>query len=224
MYKPNYYEKKEESEQKRLITNKKYNVVEYRENMWKRAIPFINIMSLLTRILPINIAKKNLEKKRFKAGWYNMAWRYALLKRLGVRFIGNGYRIIQPNVCIYNPDRLSMGERITINDNSYIECSGGVEIGSDVMIGHGVSILSNSHKFDALDIPMNQQGETFDKIVIGSNVWIGAKATILQGVTINDGAVIGAHSLVNKDVIKNEVVGGTPIHHLRVREYDESIF
>ena len=206
MYKPNYYEKKEESEQKRLITNKKYNVVEYRENVWKRAAPFINIMSLLTRILPINIAKKNLEKKRFKAGWYNMAWRYALLKRLGVRFIGNGYR------------------RITINDNSYIECSGGVEIGSDVMIGHGVSILSNSHKFDALDIPMNQQGETFDKIVIGSNVWIGAKATILQGVTINDGAVIGAHSLVNKDVLKNEVVGGTPIHHLRVREYDESIF
>ena len=63
MYKPNYYEKKEESEQKRLITNKKYNVVEYRENVWKRAAPFINIMSLLTRILPINIAKKNLEKK-----------------------------------------------------------------------------------------------------------------------------------------------------------------
>lgn len=111
-----------------------------------------------------------------------------------------------------------MGERITINDNSYLACSGGIKIGNDVMIGHGVSILSNSHKFDELDIPMNQQGEEFDEIVIGNNVWIGAKVTILKGVTIGDGVVIGAHSLVNKDVGVNEVVVGTPAKCIRIRE------
>ena len=147
-----------------------------------------------------------------------MAWRYVLLGRIGTIFIGDGYRIIQPNVCIYDADKLTMGERVTLNDNSYLACAGGVEIGNDVMIGHGVSILSNSHKFDRVDVPMNYQGESFGKVKIGNNVWIGAKATILKGVTIGDGAIIGAHSLVNKDVMPNEIVGGAPARRIRMRE------
>ena len=85
----------------------------------------MDIMFLGTKILPVSIAKKLLENIRFKVGWYHMSWRYVLLKRIGTEFIGSGYRIIQSNVCIYNPEKLSMGERITINDNTYIECGGG---------------------------------------------------------------------------------------------------
>lgn len=193
-------------------------VVEHRENVWAKAKPVLNIMFGFTQMISIRMAKRILEKKRFKTGWINMAWRYVLLKRIGTTFVGDGYRIIQPNVCIYDADKLTLGERITINDNSYLECSGIVEIGSDVMIGHGVSILSNAHAFSDLETPMNRQGETFGKITIGNNVWIGAKVTILDGVTIGEGAIIGAHSLVNKDVKPFEVVGGTPIHHIRTRE------
>lgn len=195
------------------------NVVENRNNIWNKAKPIIRIMYIFSKIfISVRSAKKKLEKKRFKTGWYNMAWRYVLLKRIGTNFVGEGYRIIQSNVCIYNAENLTMGERITLNDNSYMECSGGIEIGNDVMIGHGVSVLSNSHRFDDLNVPMNQQGENFGKVIIGNNVWIGAKVTILYGVTIGDGAIIGAHSLVNKDVLPNEIVAGAPVHHIRNRE------
>lgn len=69
-----------------------------------------------------------------------------------------------------------------------------------------------------MDEPINKQGESFEKIVIGNNVWIGAKATILMGVTIEDNAIIGAHALVNRNVKKNEIVGGVPIRTIRMRE------
>lgn len=195
------------------------SVVENRNNVWNKAKPIMQIMYGVSKIfISEGKAKKILEKKRFKTGWSNMAWRFVLLKRIGTNFVGDGYRIIQPNVCIYDADKLTMGERVTLNDNSYMECSGGIEIGNDVMIGHGVSILSNAHRFDDLDVPMNQQGENFGKVIIGNNVWIGAKVTILHGVTIGDGAIIGAHSLVNKDVLSNEVVAGIPARYIRNRE------
>lgn len=192
------------------------NVVENRNKIWNKAKLIMMIMYKFSKIfISVESAKKILEKKRFKTGWYNMAWRFVLLKRIGTNFVGEGYRIIQSNVCIYNAEKLTMGERVTLNDNSYIECSGGVEIGNDVLIGHGVSILSNSHKFDDLDIPINKQGEKLGKIIIGDNVWIGAKVTILHGVTIGNNAIIGAHSLIKRDVFPNEVVGA---RYIRNRE------
>ena len=57
--------------------------------------------------------------------------------------------------------------------------------------------------------------------IIGNDVWVGANATILAGVTIGDGAVIGAHSLVNEDVEPYSVVVGTPAKHLRYRVGEE---
>lgn len=195
------------------------SVVENRNNVWNRAKTIMQILYSSSKIfISKERAKKILERKRFKTGWVNMAWRYILLKRIGTNFIGEGYRIIQPNVCIYDAEYLTMGERVTLNDNSYLECSGEIVIGNDVMIGHGVSILSNSHRFENVDIPMNCQGEDFGKIVIGSNVWIGAKVTILPGVIIGNGAIIGAHSLVNKNVLPNEIVAGTPARHIRKRD------
>lgn len=193
------------------------NVVDRRNRVWNRVSPIMSILFQMTKLMSIEHAKKRFERIRFKTGWINMAWRYILLKRIGTKFIGEGYRIIQPNVCIYNADKLTMGERVTINDNSYLECSGEIEIGNDVMIGHGVSILSNSHNFNEINVPMNRQGESFGKIKIGNNVWIGAKVTILHGVTIGDGAIIGAHSLVNKNVLQNNVVAGIPARHIKTR-------
>ena len=55
-------------------------------------------------------------------------------------------------------------------------------------------------------------------IVLGKNVWIGSNATILQGVTIGDNAVVGAGTVVTKDVEANTVVGGVPAHFIKVIE------
>lgn len=65
---------------------------------------------------------------------------------------------------------------------------------------------------------MNLQGETSKSVIIGNNVWIGAKATILLGITIGDNAIIGANSLVNKDVPEGAIVGGVPAKVIRMRE------
>lgn len=192
--------------------------IQRRRILWSKAFLFMNILSKLYGLIPRSICRMKFEKMRFKAGWVAIAKRFSMLKRLGANFTGDGYTIIQSNVQMYNVDKLSIGEGTTINDNSYLECSGGIEIGNDVLIGHGVSILSNSHNFDETGVPINMQGESFGKIVIGNNVWIGAKATILKGVTIGDNAIIGAHALVNKDVKKNEIVGGVPIRTIRMRE------
>ena len=85
-----------------------------------------------------------------------------------------------------------------------------IEIGNDVVITAGVSILT--HGYD-LSVLRNYYGELYGssgKVVIGNNVFIGIKSTILKGVTIGDNVIIGANSLVNKDVPNNCVVAGNP--------------
>jgi len=62
-----------------------------------------------------------------------------------------------------------------------------------------------------------------EKTVVGNDVWIGANATILGGVIIGDGAIIGAHSLVNKDVEPYSIVVGTPAKHIRYRHDETTI-
>ena len=189
------------------------SVVEHRTNMWNVARPILKIMQIIVNMLPVSFCRMRLDKKRFKTGFLSMAWRYVLLKRLGMIHLAEGYVIVQPNVVIF-----TIGERVTINENSYLECKGGVVIGNDVMVGHDVSILSNTHNFNETGVPMNLQGETSKSVIIGNNVWIGAKATILLGITIGDNAIIGANSLVNKDVPEGAIVGGVPAKVIRMRE------
>ena len=191
---------------------------ERKRGIWRKIRIGLEALTMLYKIMPEGIIKMTLHRNRFKTGWVPMAQRYALLKSTGMQHdAGKGYCIIQPNVCIFNGDKLTIGNNVSINENSYLECKGKVEIGNDVMIGHGVSILSNTHNYNRIDLPMNEQGESSEKIRIGNNVWIGAKATILMGIHIGDNAIVGAHALVNKDVPPNAIVGGVPAKILRMR-------
>lgn len=186
--------------------------------IWRKINFGLEALCICYKLLPVWYIKIKLQRNRFKMGWISMAKRYALLKSLGMRHhMGGGYFVIQPNVCIFNADKLTVGSNVSINENSYLECKGNVEIGDDVMIGHGVSILSNTHNYDRIAVPMNEQGESSEKIKIGNDVWIGAKATVLMGVTVGDHSIIGAHALVNKDVPEYAVVGGVPAKIIRMR-------
>ena len=88
----------------------------------------------------------------------------------------------------------------------YIDATGGISIGSDVSIAHGTTILSTSHSFSNFDQSIKYQKILKKRTEIGNNVWIGAKVTILYGVKINDGSVIGATSFINKDIPQNSLV------------------
>lgn len=100
-----------------------------------------------------------------------------------------------------------------------------VSIGENVMVGQELLVYTQNHEMDRTDIPMKEQGMTKPRPVsIGNDVWIGARVTILPGVHIGNGAVIGAGAVVTKNVPDYEVWGGNPAHFLKSRlKKDEQI-
>lgn len=93
-----------------------------------------------------------------------------------------------------------------------------VTIGENVMVGQELLIYTQNHCMDRTDIPMKEQGMAEHKpVTIGDDVWIGARVTILPGVHIGNGAVIGAGAVVTKDIPEFEVWGGNPARKLKSR-------
>lgn len=101
-----------------------------------------------------------------------------------------------------------------------VNCSvhGPLRIGDNVMMGPDVTILTQTHNIERIDIPMGQQGMRVSEVVIGNDVWIGMRAIIMPGVKVGNGAVIGAGAVVTKDVPDYAVVGGVPAKIIRFRK------
>jgi maltose O-acetyltransferase len=115
------------------------------------------------------------------------------------------------------PSSVELGNNSGIGIRAQI--NGKTIIGKNVMMGPDVCIYARNHAFDRVDIPMNLQGFALEKqVVIGDDVWIGARVIILPGVHIGTGAVIGAGVVVTKDVPNYAVVGGNPAHILKMRK------
>jgi len=85
------------------------------------------------------------------------------------------------------------------------------------MIADNVSFRTADHEYADLSIPMMEQGERPLPIVVGDDVWIGANATILRGVTVGRGVIIAAHAVVVKDVQPFDIVGGVPARTIGTR-------
>ena len=98
---------------------------------------------------------------------------------------------------------------------SYLECFGGIYIGNDVSIAHGVTIMSEEHIYKVNGIPIKDQGKSFSSVIIRDNVWIGGSCVILPGVKIGNNAVIGAGSVVTKDIPDNVCAAGNPCKVIR---------
>ncbi|MBD0968520.1 DapH/DapD/GlmU-related protein [Lactobacillus crispatus] len=95
---------------------------------------------------------------------------------------------------------IKLGERVFINANVMMVDLGGITIENDVLIGPGAYLISVNHKLD----PQHRKELELKPVVIKQNAWIGAKATILPGVTV------GKNAVVTKDVPANTVVAGNP--------------
>lgn len=127
------------------------------------------------------------------------------------------------NVNIEKGAYIADGKNITIGNNSGIgvncRLQQNVKIGSDVMMGEDVIILTNSHKFDDYNIPMRLQGfKEIRDVIIGDDVWIGVRVIILPGIKIGKGSIIGAGSVVTKDVDDYSIIGGAPAKLIRYRK------
>lgn len=121
---------------------------------------------------------------------------------------------------IAHPDHVTMGDRVTCGGGVFIDGSGGVTIGDDVMIAHGVKITSAGHD---PDVPRMSDGNLNRPVTIGNHVWIGIGAIILPGASIADGVVVGAGAVVTRDIATpNVIVAGIPAHVLRPRRISQN--
>ncbi len=101
---------------------------------------------------------------------------------------------------------IKTGKNVFINACCRFQDQGGITIGDNVLIGHNTTIATLNHDLN----PEHRANLTPAPVKIGNSVWIGADCTILPGVTIHDGAVIGAGSVVTKDIPKNSIAVGNP--------------
>lgn len=126
------------------------------------------------------------------------------------------------NINIEKGADFGFGHNIEIGDNSGlgVNCNvrGPLKIGNNVMMGPDVIIMTNNHNFTRTDIPMLAQGHNVKEVIIGDDVWIGTRVIILSGVEIGNGAIIGAGSVVTKNVEPYAIVGGVPAKLIKFRK------
>ena len=106
-----------------------------------------------------------------------------------------------------------MGDNFFLNVNGKLMDSGKITIGNNVFIAPGVSIITEEH---AMDVKQRIEGlEYTHPVTIGDNVWICTGVIVLPGVTIGDNSVIGAGSVVSKDIPPNCLAVGNPCKVIR---------
>lgn len=110
---------------------------------------------------------------------------------------------------------LEIGDDSGIGAYSFIGASGGVKIGSNVIMGQYVTFHAQDHVFDDPDQPIKDQGVTEKGIKIGDDCWVGAKVTFLDGATVGNHCVVAAGAVVKGDFPDNSMIGGVPAKILK---------
>lgn len=101
---------------------------------------------------------------------------------------------------------------------------GPVEIGDHVMLAQNIVVSGLNHGYERVDIPPSEQKTVTKKIIIKDNVWIGANCVITAGVTIGKHAVIGAGSIVTKDIPDYSVSVGNPSKVVKLYNFETNIW
>lgn len=106
---------------------------------------------------------------------------------------------------------IAVGRNVFINSCCNFQDQGGITIGDGSQIGHKVTLATLNHGI----APDERQTLAPSPITIGKNVWVGAAATVVPGVTIGDNSIVGAGSVVTKDIPANTIVAGVPARVIR---------
>ena len=130
--------------------------------------------------------------------------------------LGNNVSVMSNCVleCTGGSSEMQLGNNISIGEYTHITCSRRIEIADGLLTGRFVLITDNAHGANLPEelstSPLSREVFSPGPVIIGRNVWIGDKATILPDVTIGDGAVIAANAVVTKDVPPFSVAAGCP--------------
>ncbi|MBD7957756.1 sugar O-acetyltransferase [Microbacterium sp. Sa4CUA7] len=144
------------------------------------------------------------------AGYREPARVRELLTQLTGRPVAETVTLFPPFTADFGKN-ITLGERVFINSGCRFQDQGGITIGDDCLIGHNVVIATLNHDMR----PSRRSDLIPSPVVIGRNVWLGANVTVLPGVTIGDDAVVGAGSVVTKDVPAASIAVGSPARVVR---------
>ena len=122
--------------------------------------------------------------------------------------MGENSRVSTPLTAV-RPHMVRIGENVVVMPGCLMMSAGGITIDDGAMIAANVQLISNNHDL------YERQVITCKPVHIGKNAWIGAGATILPGVTVGDNAVVGAASVVTKDVASDTIVAGNPAKFIK---------
>ena len=140
--------------------------------------------------------------------------------KLGNRVTIGKYAIIRPSNIYGGPigEGLTMGDNSNIGPYNYIGCSGKITIGNNVMLAPRVSIYAENHVIDHPELLIRDQGVEKKEVIIEDDCWIAANSIILAGVTIGQGSVVAAGSVVTENVPAYSVVAGVPAKFIKSRK------
>lgn len=138
--------------------------------------------------------------------------------RIGFGTVFSATPKMQGSEDFYN--KLVIGAHCYINVGAFFELGDHVTLGDSIAVGHDVMFLTTSHDFQHSD----RRGGAFTHapIYVGDGAWIAARATILPGVTIGEGAIVAAGAVVTQDVAPHMLVGGVPAKPIRQLNRDSS--
>ena len=139
------------------------------------------------------------------------AWRLFWLKLFGAKVLGRPF--VHQRARIQIPWNLTLHNKSCLGDRANVYTLGEIEIFENATIGQEVYLSTGTHAFDRESMNL-----ITSKITIQANVFIGARAFIMPGITIGEYSIVGACSVVTKDVEPWTVVGGNPAKFIKVRE------
>ena len=139
---------------------------------------------------------------------------YARIQNAGRLIIGDDFFLLSKpipvSIIVRKSGTLTIGNHVGMNNGVNIGCELKITLGDEVKIGDLCTIIdSNYHQVDCRDDVKTEE------VIIGNNVWITRMCTILPGVTIGDNSVIGAGSVVVKDIPENVFAAGAPAKVIR---------
>ncbi|WP_125774735.1 acyltransferase [Antribacter gilvus] len=133
--------------------------------------------------------------------------------------VGAGVRL-SPTVSVRNGARITIGEGANVGQWCYLwagETTGRIEIGANALLAPEVFVTASNYDVDAGDGPVSDLPRREADVRIGADTWLGARVVVLPGVTIGDGTVVAAGSVVAKDLPPGVVAAGVPARVLRRR-------